>query len=194
MFSFKSTEKQEGFDFNGYQTQAIDVFTFNKFTENKDQHKEAELPVEGTAITTINTNNQSEVNGRLEVFCHNSIRELIQDDQMFRLDCDPNFFDSMNAEENFNNNIGLEQYKDLDIICSDGWIPAPAELEFYSQLPDSIFESDTMEKKEEPTPAPSPSPIPAPMSPAVVEAVEVKSETNPSFDLINFIIFGKVSK
>lgn len=188
-----STDKQKGFDFNGYQT--LDVVSFNKFTENKEhlqenhlQEQQAELPAEGTAITTINIHHQpEEVNE--EAFNYSNIRDLIQDDKMFRLDSDPTFFDSMSIEDNLNNNLGLDQIKDLASNYSDSWISAPADFEIFSDLPDNLFESDMMEKKEEQTP-PS-SPIPAPPSP-VVEAVEVKTE-NTEFDLIKYIIFGEVS-
>lgn len=109
---------------------------------------------------------------------------------MFRLDCDPTFFDPMSIEENLNNNIGLEDIKELEIICSESWLPEASDIEIFKELPSSLFEEDEMEKKEEKTPSP-PSPIPAPPSP-VVEAVSVKSETT-DFDLIKYIIFGEVS-
>lgn len=177
---FLQTDQQEGF---GYQT--LDVIPFNKFTDKKELPQiqvQQELP-DGTATIS----NNPAVNE--DILSFSNIRDLLQDDQMFRLDCDPTFFESMNIEDNFNNNLGLEHIKDLELIYnSDSWIPAPAELEIFSELPDSLFESDMMEKKE---PTPPPSPIPAPPSP-VVEAVEVKSE-NKEFDLIKYIIFGGVS-
>lgn len=117
---------------------------------------------------------------------HNNIRDLIQDDQMFRQDCDPTFFDSMRIEENLNNNIGLNTIKDLETFYSESWsLPTNSDFEFFSEL----FDADMAEKKDEPTPPPSP--IPAPASPVIEEVVEVKTE-DPSFDLINFIIFGQV--
>lgn len=137
------------------------------------------------ASTTINNN--PGVNA--EVISYNNIRDLLQDDQMFRLDCDPTFFDSMSIEENLNNNIGLEDIKELETIYSESWIPAAADIEIFKDLPDSLFEGDVMEKREK-TPSP-PSPIPAPPSPVVEEAVSVKSE-NIDFDLIKYIIFGEV--
>lgn len=144
-----------------------------------------ELPAtEGTGQSEINIiQQQEEVNA--EILSYSTIRELLEDSQqMFRLDCDPTFFDSMRLEDNLNNNIGLEQIKDLDIVYSDDWIPAPGDI--YSELPDSLFEGDTMDKE-----SPPPSPIPAPPSP-IVEAVQVKSEDK-EFDLIKYIIFGEVS-
>lgn len=96
----------------------------------------------------------------------------------------------MNIEENLNNNIGLEDIKELETIYSESWIPATADIEIFKDLPDTLFEGDEMEKKET-SPSPS-SPIPAPTSPAVVEAVSVKTETT-DFDLIKYIIFGDVS-
>lgn len=152
----------------------------------QENHYQPELPAEGTAITTINNIHHQEVNE--EVSSHNNIRDLIQDDQMFRMDCDPTFFDSMNVEDNINNNIGLQQIKDLEIICSDSWIPAASDIELFSELPDSLFEQEDMEKMEPTSPE---SPIPAPPSPVVEEPVEVKTE-NPEFDLIKYIIFGEV--
>lgn len=96
-----------------------------------------------------------------------------------------------NIEENLNNNIGLEDIKELETICSESWLPAASDIEIFKDLPDSLFEGDEMDQKET-TPSPS-SPIPAPASPApVVEAVSVKSETT-DFDLIKYIIFGDVS-
>lgn len=177
-----STERQEGFDFGGYQTQ--DVTTLNKFTDNNYQLlKNQKLPATA-GITTINNIQQGKVND--EILSYSTIRELLEDSQqMFRLDCDPTFFDSMSIEDNLNNNIGLEQIKDLDIAFSDSWIPAPNDI--YSELPDSLFEGDMMEKSD----SPPPSPIPAPPSP-IVEAVQVKSEDS-EFDLIKYIIFGEVS-
>lgn len=164
-FFIASTENQKGFDFTERPAQS------NKFTENKHQAGEIEI---------INIS----VNADFPV--HNNIRDFIQDDQMFRQDCDPTFFDSMRIEENLNNNIGLDHIKDLEAIYSDNWsIPPDSDFEFFSEL----FDGDMAEKKDEPTPPPSP--IPAPASPVIVEAVEVKSE-DPSFDLINFIIFGQV--
>jgi len=91
--------------------------------------------------------------------------------------------DSMNIEENLNNNIGLENIKDLDTI-SESWIPAPAEIEIFSELPDSLFEGDMMEMKEPPS---SSCQFP---SPPIAEAVEIKSEKL-GFDLIKYIIFGE---
>lgn len=117
---------------------------------------------------------------------HTDIRDLIQDDQMFRPDCDPTFFDPMRIEDNLNNNIGQNTIRDLEAIYSDSWsIPSNSDFEFFSEL----FDVEMAEKKEEPTSPPSP--IPAPASPVIEEAVEVKSE-DPSFDLINYIIFGQV--
>lgn len=103
---------------------------------------------------------------------------------MFRPDCDPSFFDSMRIEESLNNNIGLDHFKDLETIYSDNWSTLP-DSDFFSEF----FDGDMAEKKDDPTPPPSP--IPAPASPVIEEAVEVKSE-DPSFDLINYIIFGQV--
>lgn len=141
-----------------------------------------------TPAASSNINNNPGVNA--EVISYHNIRDLFQDDQMFRLDCDPTFFDSMNIEENLNNNIGLEDIKELETIYSESWIPATADIEIFKDLPDTLFEGDEMEKKET-SPSPS-SPIPAPTSPAVVEAVSVKTETT-DFDLIKYIIFGDVS-
>lgn len=173
-------EKPKGFDFNGYQAQDV---TFN-ITENKDHQLQNNQQPDQTpaAFTTINNNPENNA----EVISYNNIRELLQDDQMFRLDCDPTFFDAMRIEENLNNNIGLDDIKELDTIYSDSWIPAAGDIEIFKDLPDSLFESETMERKET-SPSPS-SPIPAPPSP-VTEAVSVKSE-NPDFDLIKYIIFG----
>lgn len=109
---------------------------------------------------------------------------------MFRLDCDPNLnlFDSMSIEDNLNNNLGLEQIKEFEAIYSDSYLPKCADIEMFSELPDTIFEGEMTEKKE--TTAPS---SPAP----VVEDVEVKTENRDEemaeFDLIKFIIFGDVS-
>lgn len=116
---------------------------------------------------------------------YNSIRELLQDDSMFRLDCDPNLFDSMSIEDNLNNNLGLEQIKEFEAIYSDSYLPQCADI--FPDLPDSLFESDMTEKKEN-TPPSSPTPV--------VAAVEVKTENNTNtdladFDLIKFIIFGE---
>lgn len=183
-FELSSLERQEGFDFGGYQTQ--DVTTLNKFTDiNYQLLQNQKLPTtEGTGITTINNIQQGKVND--EILSYSTIRELLEDSQqMFRLDCNPTFFDSMSIEDNLNNNIGLEQIKDLDTAFSDSWIPAPNDI--YSDLPDSLFEGDMMEKSD----TPPPSPIPAPPSP-IVEAVQVKSEDS-EFDLIKYIIFGEVS-
>ena len=153
----------------------------------QENHNQQELPAEGTAIATTISNIHQQ-----EDFSFNNIRDLLQDDQMFRLDCDPTFFDSMNVEDNLNNNIGLEQIKDLETICSDSWIPAAGDIEIFSELPDSLFDSqDSMEKKEEET-SPT-SPMPAPPSP-VIEPVEVKTENNSEFDLIKYIIFGEVCR
>lgn len=144
---------------------------------------------DGTVITTINNIQPERVNE--EISSYNSVRDLFQDDQMFRMDCDPTFFDSMSIEENFSNNIGLEQIKDLEIIYSDNWVPAAADDEIYSELPDSLFEHEVMEKKE---PSPPTSPIPALQLPVIEEekqAMEVKPEKS-DFDLIKYIIFGEV--
>lgn len=170
-----------------------DVTTFNKFTDNKDQSQEnhnqqPELPANGTAFTPINNIQQEEVNEGISNY--NSIRDLLQDDQMFRMDCDPTFFDQMDIEDTLNNSLGLEQIKDYEneITLSD-WT-AVGDIEIFSELPDSLFNSqETMEKKEDTPPT---SPIPAPPSPVVEEPVEVKTE-NTEFDLIKYIIFGDVS-
>lgn len=178
-FAFIATDKQTGFDFCGYKSV---VTTLTKFTDNKDQSQ----TTEGTAITIINRN-QAAVNE--DTFNYNTINELFADGhQMFHMDREPMFFDSMSIEDNLNNNIGLEHIKDLDINYSDSWIPAPADLELFDGL---LFEDDMMEKKDQPSPATSP--IPAPPSPEPVEGVQVKSEDGADFDLIKFIIFGEVS-
>lgn len=174
-------DKEKGFDFaSRYQTDE----TFNKFTDNKDQSP-ATLQPSGEAVVTFNNN--QEVNE--EAVSYHNIRDLIQDrQQMFRLDCDPQFFDS-NFEVNLNNNLGLEQIKDYNIHLSDSWIPAPADLEMFSDLPDDLFEEEMKEEKQEASA--SVSPLPSPPSPQIVEGVQVKSENQ--FDLIKYIIFGDVS-
>lgn len=111
---------------------------------------------------------------------------------MFRMDCDPTFFNSLNMDDNLNNNIGLPQIKDLEIICSDTWIPEVGDIELFSELPESLFEQEEMEKKEPTSPtSPIPASPPASPSPVVEEPVEVKKE-NAEFDLIKYIIFGEV--
>lgn len=95
----------------------------------------------------------------------------------------------MSIEENLNNNIGLEQIKEFEAIYSDSYLPKCADIEIFSELPDSIFEVEMTEKKEAPEPS-SPTPV--------VEVVEVKTENKDEemaeFDLIKFIIFGDVSR
>lgn len=180
----KITERHEGLDFSEYLA-PDKVLTFNKFTGNKYQEQTIQenpkLSREKTPISTPTINNSQEAHGN---HLNRSIK--IKDDQMFRLDCDPTFFDSMNIEENLNNNIGLENIKDLDTI-SESWIPAPADIEIFSELPDSLFEGDMMGKQEPPS---SSCQLP---SPPVEEAVEIKSEKS-GFDLIKYIIFGEVNE
>lgn len=108
---------------------------------------------------------------------------------MFRLDCDPAFFEETIEESNLNNNNIGQGQKDWDI---ESWISTPTEFIYSTDLPESLFEGDTMEKKETP-PA---SPLPAMPSQLVEDAVEVKSEvkSEKSFDLIRYIIFGEVSQ
>lgn len=89
----------------------------------------------------------------------------------------------MRIEEDLSNNLGLDNIRELENYSFP--LDQNSDFDFFSEL----FDGDMAEKKEEPTPPPSP--IPAPASPVIEEVVEVKSE-DPSFDLINFIIFGQV--
>ncbi|CRK93084.1 CLUMA_CG006530, isoform A [Clunio marinus] len=173
---------QKGFENYEYQSQKDDnAITLNKFIDNQDQVQE-KLEIENTITKSINLNKEETT--KENILNLDNIGELLSDGQMFQLDCDPTFFDSMNIEENLNNNIGLEQIKDLNIISDEFWTRAPVDIEIFSELPDSLFESSIMmEKKEEPLV------ITAPPSPVVEEAVEIKSE-NLDFDLIKYIIFG----
>jgi Basic region leucine zipper len=177
------TDKQEGFDYNGYATDGL-----NSLTENKDQLQNTRLhqltPAEDTTSTT--SNNYQEVSN------FTNIRDLIQDDQMFRADCDPSFFESMNFEENLHNNLGLEAVEDLATSFNlESWLQEPANFKYSSELPDSLMQQDIDMEKKDPEISP-PSPIPAPPSPQDTEVVDVKSE-NKKFDLINYIFFGDVS-
>lgn len=175
-FSLQPSDQLKGFDFTGHTPQVTTLYTIS---ETKDK-QQPELPA---PTATINYQPEAAVSTY-------TIRDLIQDDQMFRLDCDPAFFEATIEESNLNNNnIGLGQTKDWDI---GSWISTPSEFIYSTDLPESLFEGDTMEKKETP-PA---SPLPALPSQLVEDVVEVKSEVKSehSFDLIRYIIFGEVSQ
>lgn len=189
-------DQQKGFEFPGYQKQS--VITLNKFTDSKNQQLQnnqvqSELPktTQANRSAIINSNQQAVNEKEEELFTYDSLKELLEDShQMFHSDCEPMFFDSMSVEDNLNNNLGLEQIKDLDINYSDSWIPAPAEIEIFKDL--LLDDEMTMMEKEEAMPSsPIPEPAPAPSpSPAVETGVQIKLE-NSEFDLIKYIIFGE---
>lgn len=172
------TDKPEGFNYNGYAPDVV-----NNFTENKDQV----LPNGLHQLTAAEDITSTTNNNYQEVSHFTDIRDLIQDDQMFRTDCDPTFFESMNFEENFNNNLGLESVEDYtENFNLEAWLTEP-ELKYSSELPDSLMQQDIEMEKKQPETSP-PSPIPAPPSPHVTE---VKSEKK--FDLVSFIFSDDVS-
>jgi hypothetical protein len=166
-----STEKHQGFDFT--QNQQSVFATLNNFTEDKSQ---SELP----AISTINISTEKS---------YNNIRELLQDDSMFHLDRDPSLFESSFGDD-LNNNLGLEQIKEFEEICSQNYIQkCSSDFENFSELPEWLLEEEMTEKKENSPPA-SPAPV-------VVEAMVVKKEeptAKAEFDLINFIFSEGVSE
>lgn len=153
-------------------------------------------------------NNQSDIRETLEVNSnYKSISELLQDEQMFRLDQDPQVFD-INSED-LNNSIELEDMKSFgEVILTQDYIPAAEEIDIFSEL--QFFDSnDPMEDKNKDIDSPTLSPLPAPpLSPVeqpilstnksttITQPTMIKMEQNDddnNFDLVEFINSNEVS-
>lgn len=138
---------------------------------------------------------------------YTSISELLQDEQMFRLDQDPQVF-QINSED-LNSSLGLEDMKDIEsVVLSQDYIP-PAE-DIFSEL--AFFSNDLMDDKNKEIDTPTLSPLPAPPSPysnsntaqqtSVVatitnrndhKMIKMETDDDKDFDLIEYINSGEVS-
>lgn len=144
---------------------------------------------------------------------YKSISDLLQDEQMFRLDQDPSVFDLNNNSEDFNNDFNANMQNIGDIL-SDDYISKPENFEMFQ-----FDDFDYYHKKEDeenialnPSPiAPSLSIIPThtPVTPEKVVVIKqqpavsvkmplqrqesLKLEDNKDFDLIEFITNNEVN-
>lgn len=108
-----------------------------------------------------NINNQQNNRQALDINSeYKSISELLQDEQMFRLDQDPQVF-NYNSED-LNNNLELRDITDLNsIILSENYTPGLGDFDMFSDLLDT---ENMMEKKDYDTQSLSPLPAPLMMS------------------------------
>lgn len=143
-----------------------------------------------------------------EISNYQSISDLLQDEQMFRLDQDPPVFGLNSEDLNNNNNNSYIPIMDFQNILSDDYISQPEEIEMFNYLNfcEDNFEIDKEKEEENSTPS---SPIPAiapitlpPLQRVIVQPIEmmapkqeeaVKLESQDEFDLIKYINSHDVS-
>ncbi len=163
-----------------------------------------------SAITQITFNTSDITSDRR----YQTISDLLNDEQMFRLDQDPPVFDLNNNSEDLSNNFNFPGME-LSNILSDDYISKPEDIEMFQML--GLLDDD-MKKEEENIKSPlSPVPIPAaaiipthtqmpamkvmqPRAPPVSvkmqmpgEQKALKIEDSTRFDLISFITSNEVN-
>lgn len=160
-----------------------------KNIKGKDQQEEKQSPEELTSVETINfnlqnNNNQQAITEEL-TSNYNSISELLQDEQMFRLDQDPVF--DFTTFEDLNNNLQNNITEFEGIVLSEDFIEQPEDIDMFKDL---SFAEDLTGKEVYMS---SMSPLPAPISPPPNAEKMVKMEDIEDFDLIEYIESTTVS-
>lgn len=148
-------------------------------------------------ITTEGTSNKT----------YQSISDLLQDEQMFRLDQDP-VFDLNNNSEDLSSNYNWPTM-DINELLSEDYISKPEDIEMFQILG---FD-DNMKKEEETIKRATPSPTviipahtassqqvvqkqqqnPVPRKMPVQRQESIKLEDDKEFDLISFITSNEVN-
>lgn len=172
-----------------------------KINREKEENQGAQA-IELNSFAFANYQQISYQQAKEENSKYKSISELLQDEQMFRLDQDPEVFAQFDSSEDLNNNLELGIGNFDYQILSDDYIPATEEIEMFNEL---WLGEEMMDKNKEETPSPSPLPVAAQPLPILhipitsATAIVMPEPTQPvkmeedNFDLVTFIDSNLVS-